>query len=259
MQISFVIQAQRQLREFGVNQAYSGPIIKEPTRRIVHSALPTYQNIWDLLEQVSRTTRRIKQQLACSSQPRPSEDAELNSVIDQAFAMYVAVLHWPQTVREKDRYHSIPAVDTQSDSPQYPLTHHTFDSFQHGALWVGFWCAKIQYLQQFKLLLNVYSDVHFLNARWTASLKDQIMKNISAAIDHICGMAGYMLGEGVGSDAKVQSSLGAFFLLRGFYVVSQVDTVTSEQKAFVASQLSRIGRLHGIELALRFRERLLAS
>lgn len=41
IQLSFVIQAQRQIREFGESKPYSGAIIEEPDTCISPTALPT--------------------------------------------------------------------------------------------------------------------------------------------------------------------------------------------------------------------------
>lgn len=177
--------------------------------------------------------------------------------------MYAELIRWPKSIREKDRYRSVPNVDTPSSIPNYPPVHHIFDNVQHNALWIAFWCAEVQYLQQLKLLSNTFVEVQSEQALWNESLRGHIIYQTSAAIDHICGMAKYMLGDMTEADKRMEpdrtqthSSLGAFFPLRGLYVVTQVDSVTNKQKAFVFDTLTRIGRVKGIELALRCRDHL---
>lgn len=172
--------------------------------------------------------------------------------------MYAELIRWPKMIRDQDRYRIVPTSDTPSSLPVYPTIHHAFDSIQHGALWVAFWCAEIQYLQQLKSLSITFEQVQpEEKALWNDSLRGHITYRTSTAIDHICGMAKFMLGDMADSDdTEVQSSLGAFFLLRGLYVAAQVDSLTDKQKAFVFDMLTRIGRQKGIELALRCRDEL---
>lgn len=235
------------------------PAVMQPCTLAPQPAVPAVNKIWALRGHISTINHQIDQVMTDSLLKSESSDVHLNTVIEQAFWMYTEISSWPSSVPAKDRYGNVPAKHLQSSLPIYPPVYHIFDSIQHAAIWIGFWCAEIQYLQTFRALLEKFGTRRAIKTYPTADLLEQINDRITMAVDHLCSSSPYMLGELSDGDSMPTrpgpTALGAVFLLRGLFVAIQVSTLTSDQRAFIFDKLSRIGHAKGILLALRCRDR----
>lgn len=223
------------------------------------AAVPAVNKIWEILGHISNINQQIDQVVTTNLLENESSDVQLNTLAQQAFRIYTEINDMPSTLSEKDGYGNVLAKHPPSSIPIYPPVYHTFDSVQHSAIWIGFWSAEIQFLQNFRLLLAKLGTARAINTYSTTFLLEQVKDRIMAAVDHICSSAPYMLGEpsdgGGLAPRPGPTAVGAVFLLRGLFIATQVNTLTSDQRAFIFDKLSRIGHAKGILLALRCRDR----
>ncbi|KAK5630571.1 hypothetical protein RRF57_006286 [Xylaria bambusicola] len=196
----------------------------------------------------------------------PSDDisgGEVAKSVNNLFSTYLDLLNWRKTLPSTWSYQSckIPIRDDHDLRPDAicPVKYHLFKNIYHGAMWISFWCTVIYALQ----MLVAASSLPGLEQPFNEgqhSTHDP-KKRLHAAVDDICACVPYMLGDvdrvGLPTVGKESKALGAYFLLRGLYVASCVEEVTSLQREYMMTAFLRIAHGKGIRLALRPRNRWL--
>jgi hypothetical protein len=259
--LSFAIQSRLYISELDGKRPNSSPV----QHSIVRTAIPHHAALWQLFGSTARVCRRMRHLIASARQNARS-NAAIQNVFQQMFAIHSELATWPMSVSEKDEFCSVSAKEIQGIDSDFPQVYHVFDSVQHCALWMSYWCIRLQFLEHMKIFISfieTFSAVGSAIPSSGAYLLDQLNNEQRTIVDQICASSPYMLGD-IGEDGKRQTrsnskALGAFFLLRGLYVAMHIENTTSVQTDYMLDRLAQIGRSKGIAQALRGRLHWLAS
>lgn len=257
-QLSNIIQALRSMS--GISGSHSRPVLlKEDNSPPGHNDHRS-ANIWQLLGRTSYVCQQIQQLLANKRKQNGSWDVHLDHVFEEALELYKQFSLWPNVMSTQQQCVS---TEMQHDGLGFPGSFYTFENIQHGAVWISFWCAEISFLKNMKTLMETLDSSDELGTFYTSDQFEEMNERQMAAVTHICRSSAYMLGETTGPDEPQNladsKDLGSFFLLRGLYQASQVDRISTEQRAFILERLKRIGHYKGIKLAFNCRDRMLGA
>ena len=259
--LSFAIQSRLYISELDGKRPNSSPV----QHSVVRTPTPHHAALWQLFGSTARVCRRMRH-LTASAGQNTSSNAAIQIVFQQMFAIHGELATWPMSVSEKDELRSVPAEDIHGVDSEFPHVYHVFDSVQHCALWMSYWCIRLQFLEHMKTFISFVETFSVGNTTIPSSsacLLDQLSCEQTTIVDHICGSSPYMLGD-IGEDGKRQTrskskALGAFFLLRGLYVAMHIKSTPTVQTDYMLDRLLQIGRSKGIAQALRGRLHWLAT
>jgi hypothetical protein len=251
-------------------QAFSGSpetaIPKVDSKAFFPSAPQTVY--WSLLREASASSAQLQCIMRQSSSEVVPLEGLLNDTLLHASSVYSQLLSWPDSVPEGIKYKVLPLspeTDSVQNKDHVPTSFYLFDCIQHGAMWIGFWCACIHLAQS---LLQGYHLCHERSHNSStgaviAVLEADVMKSLLGTIGDICASAPCMLGDvdrqgqlNIGGKSK---ALGGIFLLRAVVVANSVENLPLGLRRSLLGHLGRIGTSVGIKKAWRQREVWLAS
>lgn len=141
----------------------------------------------------------------------------MRAVVDQVYSLHLELLTRRNGVPEPLRYHvhhisspqmsasppsqSVFAADaTASDlvpdnDSIFPSRYYVFHSAQHGALWLGYWCAHLHLLQTLGDALRRLAAPLALPADQAAMLARTLSGRLLAVVDGICASVPCLMGE----------------------------------------------------------------
>ncbi|KAF2972388.1 hypothetical protein GQX73_g1125 [Xylaria multiplex] len=190
--------------------------------------------------------------------------SEVIKSLDQLFSAYLSLLSWCAALPSSWSYHSCKVPNGDENEFQqrtFPEKYHLFKNIHQGATWINFWCTLIYALQT---LLHV-STRPIIQHIFTQSPHPawDLRNRLRDAVDEICACVPYMMADvnqlGLPTVGEYGKALGSYFLLRGLYVASCVDELTSSQREYMMRTFLRIAHVKGIKLALRPRNRWLSQ
>ena len=259
--MSFAIQSRLYMSELDGKRPNSTPV----QRGKVQTPIKHHAALWQLFASTARICRRMRDLIATASQDGHS-NAVIQNIFQQMFAVHGELATWPVSVSEKDEFRSVSAKDIQGINADFPQVYLVFDSVQHCALWMSYWCIRLQFLQHMETFITFIETFSASGAMMPSSgtaLLDQLRNEQTSIVDQICSSSAYMLGD-IGEDGKQQTrysskALGAYFLLRGLYVAIHLESVSPVRRDYMLDRLLQIGRSKGIAQALRGRQHWLAT
>jgi hypothetical protein len=141
--------------------------------------------------------------------------------------------------------------------PPFPKSLITFPSLEHGSLWMIYWSSQLYLLRSLVAGLSMASEavIDYVPAANPEVMHDRMQ----AAVDNICDVVPFMLGEvALDGDSTGQQSgkaLGSYFLTRILDTVNEVTFLPKDQRQWTLDVLSRIGRERGIRGAIVVRDK----
>ncbi|RWA10914.1 hypothetical protein EKO27_g4180 [Xylaria grammica] len=216
---------------------------------------PTHQNeLWRLMRETSRFCAETQAIMAVPG--NYLFKSKIIESLDRLFSAYLRLLSWRAALPSTWLYQSckVPTRDEQDSEQRIPPgKYHLFRNIHHGGMWISFWCTLIYALQT----LVYVSTRPMIQQTFAQSLhRTQDLRNrLHDAVDEICACVPYMMADvdqlGLPTVGKDGKALGSYFLLRGLYVASCVEELTSAQRECMTRTFLRIAHVKGIKLALR--------
>ncbi|KAH7014225.1 uncharacterized protein B0I36DRAFT_369204 [Microdochium trichocladiopsis] len=275
-------------------------------------------DLWRLLDTASRAGAHLRTALAASAagarvtgSSTSWPGSELQDAMDQVYSAHLRLCEWRDRLAPPLRYRVYRVRSSPNPRPGprrtsagvcsrsknddgdtdegddldavFPRQYYLFHSVQHGAMWLGYWCAQVHLLHIYHVALHRLAPPAMLGvspSEGVVAHRELVGRRLRATVDDICASVPYMMneidgrgspitppnpggggggGEGgrqAGESNAMTTSLGAFFLLRGLYVVisSLGGNLAASRRAYVLATLSRIGHVKGIKLALGARD-----
>lgn len=221
--------------------------------------IPTYQHeLWRLTRETSQCCSEARGLISGSR--GGVLKSEVIQSLDHVLSVYLDLLDWQATMPSSLVYQSS-NIPGQSDHSvrqgTFSEKYHLFKNIHQGGTWISFWCTLVYALQTLVHVSSLPLLPQILGQGWDQSWG--FKRRLRDAVDEICACVPYMMVDvdqsglpAIGKDGK---ALGSFFLLRGLYVASCVEEISSVQREYIMSTLLRIAHLKGIKLALRPRSR----
>jgi hypothetical protein len=208
---------------------------------------------WHLLSRVSTLCRNIR--LLGSQAPLISQH-ELERAIEDATTLDLEFLHWKSTLPLERNYSTRATTNSSEGEPLvYPAQIHVFIDIQHGAMWIAYWCARLQ------LLSAIRWGQNFLSSALDQQVPDDLRRNSFTraldVVDEICGSIPYMLGD-IGPTWEIQlgssgKAIGAFFATQALHMANSMECLSLSQSRWIQERLVYIGHARGIKAALESR------
>ncbi|KAI1114500.1 hypothetical protein F5Y14DRAFT_414457 [Nemania sp. NC0429] len=225
--------------------------------------IPAYQyELWRLIRETSQCCAEARGVMSGSC--KGVFKSEFLQSLDNVLSAYLGLLDWQANPPSSLIYQSwkVPGQGVDGLQPgNFPEKYYLFKNILQGETWIHFWCALIYALQTLVQISSLPLVQQLLGRDWDETWR--FTRRLHDAVDEICACVPYMMGDvdqsGLPTIGKDGKALGSFFLLRGLYVASCVEEMSSEQREYIMRTLLRIAHLKGIKLALRPRSRLLSQ